>query len=532
MSAEKFQFFNSCTPLIGSDDGVQKITVKQTLDGQQLTSGTSTILIQVNGPQFALTETDITGVYPAPGSKDSPDEFLPHIALARRTLPWERRGPGGDRPWLALLLVKDSELNAGGDLLVAKGAYQVSAMNALPVLPLAGGAIQAASNLQYRSIVRRGPSQVTDTIASVQARDPLGYGSLVAKIPAATKVDLLYLTNANLKAIRPEKADLPFLCNVKRTNKGDGDVDCAIVISNRLPDAGADGQDAEAHTAFLVSLEGRDDFYAASRNSKPHGEIGLVVLHSWSFTPSKGGDFEEVVRAVHVRPNGGVLRFGNLPENVAAGQTAPLSGGFAALLDKDGLFLDGVPDTVAGDGTYRSPLRPLPTGARSPGFAVRAAPEEFADAAPDEMEDYSHAAAFELGRLLALASHDTLEDLRLVHGIIKPIEPDVLVNQLPVALQKPEWVVDPAFAVDEPWSFVIDGALKSISKNPAELIGKTPGDVAGLDQQFEDIGAGVLAELGAMQAPIAAPVSAFDINSVTAEALGKAFANVNAKAQH
>ena len=53
---------------------------------------------------------------------------------------------------------------------------------------------------------------------------------------------------------------------------------------------------------------------AGARVSSP---TPLVVLHYWTFTPSKGGDFEQVVKAIRVRPNGGVLRFANLPRGRA-----------------------------------------------------------------------------------------------------------------------------------------------------------------------------------------------------------------------
>jgi hypothetical protein len=60
----------------------------------------------VEGPQLQLTPADVAGVYPAAGSEESPDEFLPHIALERRTLPWERIGINGE---VKHQFVKDQE---------------------------------------------------------------------------------------------------------------------------------------------------------------------------------------------------------------------------------------------------------------------------------------------------------------------------------------------------------------------------------------------------------------------------------------
>jgi hypothetical protein len=498
------QFLDAVTPLIDSDLPPVSIQVTQSFGGDHLNlTGPTTINIQVTGPQVNLTEVDISGVYPAPGSTNSPDDFLPHIALNRRTLPWERTGPKGQKPWLALLLVKDSELSAGSGVIFTR-----------------------------RSIVRSGPAVVSATVQAVQPRDPIGFANILAKMPATTPVNLLFLRNSVLTAIQPQSKELQYLTTVKRTNSGSGDVDCSIVISNRLPDSS--GVTPELHTAFLVSLENRTDFYDATRTSNPNGEIGLIVLHSWNFTPSKGGDFEEVIRAIHIQPNGGVMRFGNLPQAPAEGQPAPLSGGFDGLLDEHGLFLDPLPHTQAGLVNFRGPLRPFPPAPRSPGFAVRSAPEEFEDAAPGTALDYSSAVAFELGRLLALASQDILEGLRQVHGIIKVIDPQVAVNKLPVALQKPEWVVNPAWN-DEPWSIpqsnALNSALSPVLKDGSQFVGLTPGDVSGVNQQLQQIGTQVQASLGAMQIANIAQVAQLNIATVTTADLDKTFGNVAVKAQ-
>jgi hypothetical protein len=503
--SDQSQFLDAVNPLLDSDLPPVSINVTQSfgITNQLSLTGPNAVLIQVTGPQVELTQADISGVYPAPGSTNSPDDYLPHIALNRRTLPWERKGPNNQKPWLALLLVKDSELTAGSGITRTR-----------------------------RSIVRSGPALVSATVQAVQSRDPIGFANIVASMPATTQVNLVFLRNSILTAIQPQPADLQFLTNVKRTNSGNGDVDCSIIISNRLPNAS--GATPELHTAFLVSLEHRTDFYDATRKTNPNGEIGLIVLHSWSFTPSKGGDFEEVIRAIHIRPNGGVLRFGNLPESPAAGQSVPLSGGFDGLLDEHGLFLDPLPHTQAGLVNFRGPLRPFPPAPRSPGFAIRSAPEEFEDAPPGTALDYSTAVAFELGRLLALASQDVLEDLRAVHGIIKVIDPQVAINKLPVALQKPDWVVNPAWN-DTPWSIPQsndkNAALNPVLKDGSQFVGLTPGDVSGVNQQFQQIGAQVQNSLGAMQIANISQVTQLNIATVTTADLDKAFGNVAIKAQ-
>src|SRR5258705_230610 len=168
--SDQSQFLDAVTPLVDSDQAAFSISVTQTFGDMNLLSltGPNAVKIQVSGPQTSLTEADISGVYPAPGSTNSPDEFLPHIALNRRTLPWERKGPNNTKPWLALLLVKDSELKPAS----------------------------AGISLTRHRLIRSGPSVVSATVQAVQPRDSMGFNNIVAKMPATTQVDLLFLRNS------------------------------------------------------------------------------------------------------------------------------------------------------------------------------------------------------------------------------------------------------------------------------------------------------------------------------------------------
>ena len=87
----------------------------------------------MEGPQVRLLASDVAGVFPAPDSDTSPDEFLPHIALTRRTLPWDRPGPVAGAPWLALLLLRQGELGRRS----AEGG-------AGPVVPTTVGALKSS----------------------------------------------------------------------------------------------------------------------------------------------------------------------------------------------------------------------------------------------------------------------------------------------------------------------------------------------------------------------------------------------------
>lgn len=491
-----YQIYSNCIPL--ADAGtILTVTPEQTLKAGSTDrlgfEGPSGVKLSVEGPQLQLTPADIAGVYPAPGSEESPDEFLPHIALDRRTLPWERIGIGGQKPWLALMLLKESEMRDG-----PSRAYS------------------PASTLQSM------------TLGQVNARDPAGYSQLrnVVGLPDSTGLNVVFIRNASLVNLRPNQADLRYLCHMRRDLKINKDR--AIVISCRLPDAGPPAEGPELHTALLVSLEKRDDLYSPARSLPPAAmqEACLVVLHHWTFKPSKGGDFEQVIRSIGIRPNGGVLRFGNLPKPPNADHPHTVSGGFQGVLETNGYFHEALPHTQPGNVTWRSPLRPFAVqGPRSNGFAVRAAPEEFENPQPDDPLDYSHATAFELGRLLALSKPEALEDLRNIRTVIDVIEPEVAVNKLPVALQKPDWVVNPAW-IEEPWSMEVNGVLETIVKGENELLDKGIGDVGGIGEQVGGWLEDVLVDLGGMNIPAQIPVTQIDIGNVTAEGLGEVFADV------
>lgn len=492
-----YQIFSDYLPMAKAGDPIT-LTPSQTLDDtadRLQVNGLDDVTLVIEGPQLQLTPADIAGVYPAPGSEESPDEFLPHIALERRTLPWERVGPNGASPWLALMLLTESELrgpNAGSD--------------------------SPASTLQAVKV------------SDVKDKDSNGYKTLhqTLKLTDATPLNVIYLKNSVWLTRRPHLEDLPYACHVREDLAAEKYR--AIVMSYRLPFAGNPGDQPEDHTALLVSLEKRDDLYNNNSRSADD-EVVLVVLHHWTFKPSTGGDFEQVIRAIGIRPNGGVLRFGNLPKDAAAGDPV-LSGEFLSLLQSDGFFREALPHTQPHKVTWRGPLRPFKPAARSEGFAVRAAPEEFEDAEADDPLDYSHASAFELGRLLAFARPEVLQDLRGVKPQLPPIEPEVAINKLPVALQKRDWVTDPAWDAwsEDVWSMPIEGkdAFESIVKGESEFLNKQLADVGGIAEQQQAWLGDVVFDLQGMSTPVSVPIVQIDIGTATSKGVGKAHPELQA----
>ena len=75
-------------------------------------------------------------------------------------------------------------------------------------------------------------------------------------IPGDTEVATLTLANSLLRQIMPLPGELPLLCHMKRDTVKGAEVDHAIVIGHRLPDASAPaGEKPELHTAVLISIE-------------------------------------------------------------------------------------------------------------------------------------------------------------------------------------------------------------------------------------------------------------------------------------
>ncbi|MEW2119897.1 hypothetical protein AB0945_32875 [Streptomyces sp. NPDC005474] len=189
-----------------------------------------------------------------------------------------------------------------------------------------------------------------------------------------------------LEEILPSAAELPYLAHLRRT---EGAPDVAVVLGNRLPSSD------EPSTVHLVSVEGRywaDGFDLGP--GEPDSLVRLVSLASWKFAcVAENQNFATLVR--DLAQHGSPLRLAD-------------SGNAAA----DDLLRQGqvpVRHTLRQGGStvswYRGPLTtgpvavsPLPTTRSSDGL-LRFHPDI-------GMFEAGYAAAWELGRLLALQSTD------------------------------------------------------------------------------------------------------------------------------
>lgn len=296
----------------------------------------------VGGERYSLGPADIHSVYPPEGSRGHFERTIPHIALSRDTLPWEREPGVANAPWLALLLLREEEVARTPLATMTLGAYRA----ACPSKP----------ELE--------PGQQDSDQVQVITLDP-----------------------ALSKLLIPRFFELPVLSHVRGQVAGDQLREgVAMVLSQRLPQKGK-------NTLHLVSLEGR---YASQTFDRVDQSCTLVSLKSWSFyceedapQPQKplARIFGELNTAWLMLPSTGVA-----DDLVSRGRT-PLPHHFRS--------------GELGASWYAGPLVP----GTAPQEEVPL-PASSADALLDYHEklgmfDVTYAAAWELGRLLAMENRTT-----------------------------------------------------------------------------------------------------------------------------
>ena len=382
----KLVFVDSYQPPL--DAGGYEVTVRQTVTGSR--DGTSFAesfanlrRLYVRGERFALDPGEVVAVFPPAGSRGDYADVLPHVVFARRTLPWER-DPGlaptpdagtpptsdTDSPptWLAVLLLTEDEAR--------QAPPQTRQVSDLAAAALPAGALSYATAGELT--LEPGESG-TDPCQTIDV--PAG---LFARI-APGREDLRWLAHARTV---PAAA--------KATADGGPTLGCSVVVGNRLPlpSAGADTN----YVCHLVSLEGLAPYLPGRDVPASATVVQLVSLTSWSFTSAStrrtfGSYFQD---SAFARP----LRAAYPDDGSDAAKALGL--GYVALPHQ----------TRFGDSTvswYRGPLLPYADeNANVPpprdGVVIKAADDVLTYDPGTGMLDVSYAAAWEFGRLLAVAS--------------------------------------------------------------------------------------------------------------------------------
>ncbi|HEY0607614.1 MAG TPA: hypothetical protein VGD58_32155 [Herpetosiphonaceae bacterium] len=321
------------------------------------TTFTTLQTFRVEGAGFSLLPTDVQALFPPDGNLGDHALALPHIVLARSTLPWERSAAGDpETPWLALLLFDEREIQSG---------------------------LVRGPEVMTRGAIKQGATS-GDTLWPALAEEPWQSDD--------EQLTVIDVRRSLLTQIAPRMADLRLLAHVRRgkdaTGKPVGDAR-AVIVGNRLP------QRSGISVAHLVSVEDRYDptsgtLVMPAAEGDPY--IRLVTLKSWRFASvTRTQNLAGLLQNLDREPS--VLRL-PLSKNPLADRY--VSQGYVALPYTP---RGGTPTAV----WYRGPLLPCASGpsadpdARSADVLRRYDPDL-------DMYDISYAVAWDLGRSLILRS--------------------------------------------------------------------------------------------------------------------------------
>lgn len=345
------QFIEHHRPSLQS--GTYTITVTQTLKNEEISSGKqefkSSRTFHVEGEQFSLNPQTVYSVFPPAGSAACYDNVLPSIILRRSTLPWERSAQ--QPPWIEKSENTDDKSRSPWLALLLFHKGEVDKPQVTPIKDV----MKEPYVSKYRSIDRE-----------------------------KDQVSLLQVPTDLLKKLVPSPKALNLLSHVRKgKHEDETDVELAVVMGDRLPAPGI-------NTVHLVSLEN----FIQEGASDPFTR--LVSLHTWEFVCNIG-DTEEHFKKLLTNLNVGTLRLDSQNDSNDNDTSFYLKQGYIPLKH----HLRNFQTTVS---WYHSPLSPVKLESEkfTFNFPVRAADRLLIYHENTGLFDSSYAAAWQLGRLLAL----------------------------------------------------------------------------------------------------------------------------------
>lgn len=438
LKAGQIQFVEAChSPLTAGEYVVNmRQDVKESQDAPAWNSSpyVSDVVFSVDAPRFTLNPADIHSVYPPVNESGRFDNALPHVVFTRRTLPWERTQDGIPprfmepfAPWIGLLLLQEEELQKVDQ--AGEPTGQSYEARPLPVFSKTEDSLLSsrAANVLVPDVGQNGAGDGKDSNKKMRAeeweQERWRYetqGNEDAQKRAGGGSDLKSCLAIDLpaelfKAVAPSDADLLYLTHVRQVDTGNKEVLgmndrgwFSLVMGNRLPEA------KKTHRAFLISLEGLQDYLKEKWSPEPGQMVRVAVLGTWAFTCTESNDFKDLLDLVNLdqkKPPDHKHR-GELPDSwlrlpykhyTDGSQVSPedvvngaYSRGYTAF---DHLMRQGE-RTVS---WYRGPLVPLNyTKPRQIQEPVSCADELLRYDPDTGLFDVTYAGAWQLGRLLAL----------------------------------------------------------------------------------------------------------------------------------
>jgi hypothetical protein len=398
--------------LPGLEDGTYQLTIGQHVndsDGNPISTETlsRSYTFAVTGDRFRLSNPSATvaSTFPASNATGEFTTVLPHVVFTAPSFPWARyptkappplpatgQDTEGDVPtWLAVLVLDDDDV----------AAYPALTLD--PVIGVVGDlfpvAAYSASTLGSTYSYFTGAKNTNGLEPGQAVTDPVQ----LIDIPLQLFAD-----------IAPTLADLNLSAHVRQvsvqnkpmalgaTPPDDPLGTFSIVIGNRLPQ-----QNKQSH-AYLVSLESLQDYLPANGTdgTTANGSLTmtaslrLAVLQHWTFsTQGDTAAFVDMVELLNGRTiDGGDAVNTNL-RLVVAGANPPIS---TAL---DGGYVPLNHGLRSGETTvswYRGPLSPIDRARAGPDLPVSSPDQALVFDPTTGMFDASLAAAWTIGRLVAL----------------------------------------------------------------------------------------------------------------------------------
>lgn len=374
------QLYDEYRPTL--EPGAWRIEVGHTLTDVPTGAIGATQEFVVGAPQFALDPGLVVSQYPPAGGSGDYTTVLPHIVLNDALLPWERKvGTTPEQPWLALLVLRDTELIGGADS---------------PTRTI------AATVETFRTPESGVFKPLPDVGLDVAPTDPVGY---------------IQLSTAAFTALTPRLAELRFLTHCRQANiadKADQGLEpdglFSVVVANRFPVVPAGVGGPVRYVAHLVSVEGLDAVLVDQPDFGEHTSVALVSLASWAFTTvaARQQDFGALADQLVAQEYDGTtchpdrlwlrLPAPAIDTTTAAGAEAGrrLAEGFVPM----NYHLRTGEQTFA---WYRGPLTPVRTAPLTVAAPFPSADSALSYAAEFGVLDASLAAAWQAGRSLALA---------------------------------------------------------------------------------------------------------------------------------
>ncbi|MES3033303.1 MAG: hypothetical protein V4813_04835 [Gemmatimonadota bacterium] len=426
--------------------------------GAQPLPGAQVYPFRVDGPRFTMDASLIHGVFPPTNGRGAYVSRLPMVVLRRRTLPWERQLAAEEdmagKPWMAVLLFEEAEvttlspctvndvLDTGG-LRHRKAPLLAGVDAATRALPCIG--IEIPLEL-FRDIAPMLPElallthvrQVNTEDKELMGMDDDGWFAVVVgnRLPApGRKYTACLVSMEGLQTFLPtpqraavltkddlglnvvgQFAEIAELHMAKAVIAGGADERESVKQDLIQQMISADSKyahlavDPASSPKSSISSVSRNDAGRWSKVDKRGGRktevlfqeetLRLFCLAQWKFECLEGGDFEAIMQALPEQ--GGVAVLG-MPPSLAQAPGGVRTAAWTAALDTGHVPLEN--QTREGERTiawYRGPLTPVAVTRSAEG------PFHTADQArrldPETgLENLGYAAAFEVGRLLALS---------------------------------------------------------------------------------------------------------------------------------